>query len=43
MVDRIRDGLIVQHWALPDLLSIFRQIGRPLLPMPEVSPPPQLA
>jgi predicted ester cyclase len=43
MVDRIRDGLIVQHWALPDLLSIFRQIGRPLLPMPDVSPPPELA
>ena len=42
MVDRIRDGLIVQHWALPDLLSIFRQIGRPLLPMPDVSPPPEL-
>ena len=43
MVDRIRDGLIVQHWALPDLMSIFRQIGRPLFPMPEVSPPPELA
>lgn len=43
MVDRIRDGLIVQHWALPDLMSIFRQIGKPLFPMPEVSPPPELA
>jgi C-1 hydroxylase len=42
MVDRIHDGLIVHHWALPDLMSIFRQIGRPLLPMPEVSPPPEL-
>ncbi|HEX5159473.1 MAG TPA: ester cyclase [Ktedonobacterales bacterium] len=42
MVDRIHDGLIVHHWALPDLMSIFRQIGRPLLSMPEVSPPPEL-
>lgn len=42
MVDRIRDGLIVHHWAIPDLLSIFRQIGKPLLPMPDVSPPPEL-
>ena len=43
MVDRIRDGLIVQHWALPDRMSIFRQIGRPLLPTSEASPPPELA
>lgn len=42
MVDRIRDGLIVHHWAIPDLLSIFRQIGKPLLPMPDVSPPSEL-
>lgn len=32
MVDRIHDGVIVQHWALPDLMSIFRQVGKPLLP-----------
>jgi predicted ester cyclase len=35
MVDRIQDGLIVQHWALPDILSIFRQVGKPLLPAPD--------
>ena len=39
MVDRIRDGLIVQHWALPDILSIFRQVGRPLLPAPDAPSP----
>ena len=32
MVDRIQNGVIVQHWALPDLLSIFGQVGKPLLP-----------
>lgn len=34
VVDRIQDGVIVQHWALPDILSIFRQVGKPLLPVP---------
>lgn len=43
MVDRIRDGLIVQHWALPDILSILRQVGKPLLPVPDVSPPSDIA
>jgi len=43
MVDRIRDGVIVHHWALPDILSIFRQVGDPLLSVPEVTPPPDLA
>ena len=43
MVDRIRDGLIVQHWALPDILSIFRQIGRPLLPVSEAPSPSETA
>jgi len=37
MVDRIKDGLIVQHWALPDILSIYRQVGKPLLFEPEES------
>jgi predicted ester cyclase len=37
IVDRIQDGVIVQHWALPDILSIFRQVGKPLLP-PSESP-----
>jgi predicted ester cyclase len=32
LVDRVRDGLIVEHWALPDFLSIFQQVGMPLLP-----------
>jgi predicted ester cyclase len=36
-VDRIRDGLIVQHWALPDILSIFQQVGKPLMPAPGAS------
>lgn len=35
LVDRVRDGVIVQHWALPDILSIFEQVGRPLLPSGE--------
>jgi predicted ester cyclase len=35
MVDRIQNGLIVQHWALPDLLSVFRQVGHPLVPAPQ--------
>lgn len=39
MVDRIRDGLIVQHWALPDFLSIFQQVGKPLLPISDAAPP----
>lgn len=34
IVDRIQDGVIVRHWALPDLLSIFTQVGQPLLPLP---------
>jgi predicted ester cyclase len=34
MVDRVRDGVIVQHWALPDLLSVFQQIGQPPFPAP---------
>jgi predicted ester cyclase len=43
MVDRIRDGVIVHHWALPDILSIFRQVGKPLLSVPEVTPPSDVA
>jgi predicted ester cyclase len=37
MVDRIQDNVIVQHWALPDLLSIFGQVGKPLLPRDDAS------
>lgn len=43
MVDRVQDGLIVQHWALPDILSIFRQVGKPLLPVPAATPPSNMA
>ena len=32
LVDHVQDGVITQHWALPDILSIFQQVGRPLLP-----------
>ncbi len=32
LVDHVRDGVIIQHWALPDILSIFQQVGMPLLP-----------
>jgi predicted ester cyclase len=32
LVDQVQDGVIVRHWALPDFLSIFQQVGRPLLP-----------
>ena len=27
MVDRVVDGAIVQHWAIPDFLSLFQQLG----------------
>jgi predicted ester cyclase len=26
-IDRVVDGKIVQHWGLPDFLSLFQQIG----------------
>jgi predicted ester cyclase len=32
LVDHVQDGLIVQHWAVPDILSIFQQVGMPLIP-----------
>ena len=31
-VDRIVDGTIVEHWGLPDFLSLFRQVGVPMSP-----------
>ncbi len=37
LVDRVENGVIVQHWALPDFMSIFQQVGMPLLPA--VGPP----
>lgn len=29
LIDRIEDGKIVQHWAIPDFLSLFQQLGVP--------------
>lgn len=29
-IERIVDGKVLQHWALPDFLSIFRQLGATL-------------
>ncbi len=31
-MDRVENGVIVQHWAMPDFKGIFEQVGRPLLP-----------
>jgi predicted ester cyclase len=31
-IERIVDGQVIQHWALPDFLSIFRQIGATIRP-----------
>ena len=27
LIDRILDGEIVEHWAIPDFLSLFQQLG----------------
>jgi predicted ester cyclase len=40
LVDRVENGVIVQHWALPDFMSIFQQVGMPLLPAVEPPKPP---
>ena len=32
MIDRIVDGRIVQHWAVPDFLSVFQQLGATISP-----------
>jgi len=32
MIDRISNGSIVQHWALPDFLSLFQQLGATIQP-----------
>ncbi len=37
LVDRIVDGRIVQHWAIPDFLSLFQQLGMSL-PFTTVAP-----
>jgi predicted ester cyclase len=31
-IERIVDGKVLEHWALPDFLSIFRQIGGTIQP-----------
>jgi predicted ester cyclase len=31
-IERIVAGKVIQHWALPDFLSIFRQIGAAIQP-----------
>jgi predicted ester cyclase len=31
-IERIVDGKVIQHWALPDFLSLFRQIGAAIQP-----------
>jgi predicted ester cyclase len=30
LIDRIVDGTIVEHWAIPDFLSLFQQLGMTL-------------
>lgn len=32
MIDRVVDGTIVQHWAVPDFLSLFQQLGATIQP-----------
>jgi predicted ester cyclase len=32
MIDRIVDSKIVQHWASPDFLSLFQQLGATIQP-----------
>lgn len=31
-IERIVDGKVIQHWALPDFLSLFQQIGASIQP-----------
>ena len=31
-IERIVDGKVIQHWALPDFLSLFQQIGATIQP-----------
>ena len=33
-IERVVNGKVLQHWALPDFLSIFRQIGATIQPIP---------
>jgi predicted ester cyclase len=38
LIDRIVDGIIVEHWAIPDFLSLFQQLGVNISPTHDVSP-----
>lgn len=31
-IDRVVDGRVVEHWALPDWMSLFHQIGATMTP-----------
>ena len=31
-IDRVRDGLVVEHWGLQDTMGMFRQLGFTLQP-----------
>ncbi len=37
-IERIVDGKVLQHWALPDFMSIFHQIGATIEPTPATAP-----
>ena len=37
-IERIVDGKVIQHWALPDFLSLFRQVGATIGPAPATAP-----
>ncbi|MBV9617364.1 MAG: ester cyclase [Ktedonobacteraceae bacterium] len=37
-IERIVDGKVIQHWALPDFLSLFQQIGATIGPTPATAP-----
>lgn len=39
LIDRIVEGTIVEHWAIPDFLSLFQQLGM-TLPFTTVAPSP---
>jgi predicted ester cyclase len=36
-IERIIDGKVIQHWALPDFLSLFGQIGVAIQPTNAIS------
>jgi len=31
-IDRVVDGTLVQHWAIPDFLNLFQQLGATIQP-----------